>query len=181
MSDILNLILEPLAEVFQKFRAFLPNLLAMLVILIVGITAARIVRAILVRILKAINFDAWADRMGVTALLRKGDLWAKPSRALGAIFFWVLIIFVLMTGLSALKIEAIDSLVSQFFAYLPRAFSAILILIIGALFDRLAPVLWVIAILGNLTVIHRVIYTWRETRRLELEQLPPTAAKGLGA
>ena len=131
MSDILNLILEPLAEVFQKFRAFLPNLLAMLVILIVGITAARIVRAILVRILKAINFDAWADRMGVTALLRKGDLWAKPSRALGAIFFWVLIIFVLMTGLSALKIEAIDSLVSQFFAYLPRAFSAILILIIG--------------------------------------------------
>ena len=131
MSDILNLILEPLAEVFQKFRAFLPNLLAMLVILIVGITAARIVRAILVRILKAINFDAWADRMGVTALLRKGDLWAKPSRALGAIFFWVLIIFVLMTGLSALKIEAIDSLVAQFFAYLPRAFSAILILIIG--------------------------------------------------
>jgi hypothetical protein len=79
----------------------------------------------------AIKFDSWSDRMGVTTLLRKGDLWAKPSLALGAIFFWILVILVLMTGLNALKIHAIDQLVVQFFLYLPRAFSAVLILIIG--------------------------------------------------
>jgi hypothetical protein len=131
MSDILNLILEPLTEVFQKLRTFLPNLLAMLVILIVGMTAVRILRGILVRFLKAINFDAWADRMGVTTLLRKGDLWAKPALALGSMVFWIMVVVVIMTGLSALKIAAIDNLVTQFFAYLPRAFSAILILVIG--------------------------------------------------
>jgi hypothetical protein len=132
MSDILDLILVPLMEVFHKLGAFLPNLLAMLVILIVGITAARLLRAVLVRFLKAIKFDAWADRMGVTSLLRKGDVWAKPSIALGAIFLWVLIIVVLMAALSALRIAAIDNLVAQFFAYLPRAFSAMLILVIGS-------------------------------------------------
>jgi hypothetical protein len=103
----------------------------MLVILIIGVLLARFFRAILVRFLLAIKFDSWSDRMGVTTLLRKGDLWAKPSLALGAIVFWVLIIVVLMIGLSALKIQTIDQLVSQFFMYLPRAFSAILILIIG--------------------------------------------------
>jgi CDP-diacylglycerol--glycerol-3-phosphate 3-phosphatidyltransferase len=35
----------------------------------------------------------------------------------------------------------------------------------------MAPVLWVIAVLSNLTVIHRMIYTWQETRRLEEAQL----------
>jgi CDP-diacylglycerol--glycerol-3-phosphate 3-phosphatidyltransferase len=50
----------------------------------------------------------------------------------------------------------------------------IVLLIIGALFDRMAPVLWVIAVLGNLTVIHRMIYTWRETQRLEEAQLRPS-------
>jgi CDP-diacylglycerol--glycerol-3-phosphate 3-phosphatidyltransferase len=40
----------------------------------------------------------------------------------------------------------------------------IVLLIIGALFNRMAPVLWVIAVLGNLTVMHRIIYTWRETK-----------------
>jgi len=131
MTDFLNLILEPLQEVFLKFKVFVPNLLAMLVILIVGILLARLFRAILVRVLLAIKFDSWSDRMGVTTLLRKGDLWAKPSLALGAIVFWILIIVVLMVGLNALKIHTIDQLVSQFFMYLPRVFSAILILIIG--------------------------------------------------
>ena len=131
MMEFLSLILEPLQEVFLKFKAFLPNLLAMLVILIIGILLARILRAILVRFLKAINFDSWSDRMGVTTLLRKGDLWSKPSLALGSIVFWTLIIVVLMAGMSALKISAIDQLVAQFFMYLPRAFSAVLILIVG--------------------------------------------------
>jgi CDP-diacylglycerol--glycerol-3-phosphate 3-phosphatidyltransferase len=50
----------------------------------------------------------------------------------------------------------------------------IVLLIIGALFDRMAPVLWVIAVLGNLTVIHRMIYTWKESQRLEEAQLRPS-------
>lgn len=134
MRDFLNLIFEPLQEVFLRIKDFLPNLLAMLVILIIGLIAARVLRAIIIKFLTAIKFDSWSDRMGVTTLLRKGDLWAKPSRALGSIVFWVLIIVVLMTGFSALKIHAIDQLVTQFFAYLPRALSAILILIIGYVF-----------------------------------------------
>jgi CDP-diacylglycerol---glycerol-3-phosphate 3-phosphatidyltransferase len=47
----------------------------------------------------------------------------------------------------------------------------VVLLIIGALFDRMAPVLWVIAVLGNLTVIHRMIFTYRETKHLENAQL----------
>jgi CDP-diacylglycerol---glycerol-3-phosphate 3-phosphatidyltransferase len=43
----------------------------------------------------------------------------------------------------------------------------IVLLILGALTDRMAPVLWVIAVLGNLTVVHRMIFTWQESRRLE--------------
>jgi len=131
MSDTLNLIMEPLKEVFRQFMTFLPNLLAMLVILIAGIMLARLLRLILVRFLKAVNFDAWADRMGVTAILRKGDLWAKPSIAVGLIVFWLLIVVAVMTGMSALKVPAIDQIVSQFFTYLPRIFSAGVILAVG--------------------------------------------------
>ena len=46
----------------------------------------------------------------------------------------------------------------------------VVLLIIGALFDRMAPVLWVLAVLSNVTVIHRIIYTWQETKQLENAQ-----------
>ena len=47
----------------------------------------------------------------------------------------------------------------------------VVLFIIGALFDRMAPVLWTIAVLGNLTVIHRMIFTYQEAKRLEDAQL----------
>ncbi len=58
----------------------------------------------------------------------------------------------------------------------------VVLLIIGALFLRMAPVLWVIAVLGNLTVIHRMIFTYQEAARLEEAQLrarvtPTTSGK----
>ena len=53
----------------------------------------------------------------------------------------------------------------------------VVLVIIGALFDRMAPVLWVIAVLGNLTVVHRMIFTWQETKRLEEAQLNRPAAR----
>ena len=53
----------------------------------------------------------------------------------------------------------------------------VVLLIIGALFDHMAPVLWVIAVLGNLTVMHRMIFTWQETKRLEEAQLRPAGAR----
>ncbi len=38
------------------------------------------------------------------------------------------------------------------------------LLIIGGLFDRMAAVLWVISVVSTLTVIHRIVFTWQETR-----------------
>src|SRR6266404_5804083 len=40
----------------------------------------------------------------------------------------------------------------------------LVLLIIGGLFNRMGPVLWVIAVVSTLTVIHRIYFTWQETR-----------------
>ncbi len=40
----------------------------------------------------------------------------------------------------------------------------LMLLIIGGLFNRMGPVLWVIAVISTITVIHRIVFTWQETR-----------------
>jgi hypothetical protein len=136
MENFLNLVLEPLKDLLQKFMAFVPNLLAMLIILLAGFLVARIIKVVLIKFLNAINFDSWSDRMGFTKLMRKGDMWSTPSVAIGAIIFWLLIIVTLMSGLNALQIPAINQLVGEFFSYIPRLFSAAMILIIGYLLSE---------------------------------------------
>ena len=46
----------------------------------------------------------------------------------------------------------------------------IVLIIIGAWSNRMAAVLWVIAVLANWTVIQRIIYTWTETQRIGQEK-----------
>src|SRR5256886_15362918 len=40
----------------------------------------------------------------------------------------------------------------------------LVLLIIGGVFNRMAPGLWVIAVGSTITVIHRIVFTWQETR-----------------
>ena len=56
----------------------------------------------------------------------------------------------------------------------------VVLLIIGALFNKMAAVLWVIAVLGNLTVVHRMMFTFQEAKRLEDAQLRSVGKRAVG-
>ncbi len=131
MLDFLRLIWEPVKDAFAKFREFAPNILAVLLIILLGFLLARILRGLLRRFLKAVRFDAWSDRMGLTAVMRKADMWRRPSEAAASLVFWFLVLGTVMAGLSALHLQVFDNLVARFILYLPRAFSALFILVFG--------------------------------------------------
>jgi CDP-diacylglycerol--glycerol-3-phosphate 3-phosphatidyltransferase len=57
----------------------------------------------------------------------------------------------------------------------------IVLLIIGTLFNRMTAVLWVIAVLSNLTVVHRIVHTWKETTRIGQSPAEAPAAEGAKA
>ncbi|MGE5809301.1 MAG: mechanosensitive ion channel family protein [Nitrospirota bacterium] len=131
MEAFSSLIFDQLTESYYRFARFVPNILAMFIIILVGIGIVRIVRAIMLKILRTIKFDTWSDRMGLTSFMRKGDLWNKPSMAVASFVYWFLIIGVLMVGISSLNIQAMDSLVTRFVTYGPKLLSATLIVVIG--------------------------------------------------
>jgi len=87
--------------------------------------------------------------------------------------FYVVLTAIAMTGsvmVSYTRARAENAIPTCKVGFMERP-ERVVLFIIGALFDRMAPVLWVIAVLTNITVIHRMIFTWQETRRLEEAQL----------
>jgi CDP-diacylglycerol--glycerol-3-phosphate 3-phosphatidyltransferase len=88
-------------------------------------------------------------------------------------FFYIVLTAIVMTGsvmISYTRARAENAIPKCKVGFLERPERVVLI-ILGALLDRMAAVLWVIAVLSNLTVIHRMIYTFQEARRLEDAQL----------
>jgi CDP-diacylglycerol---glycerol-3-phosphate 3-phosphatidyltransferase len=105
-------------------------------------------------------------------------------------FYVVLVAFVMVTSLmvsyTRARAEALIGTCKVGFMERPER---IVLIIIGALFNRwgaMAPVLWVLAVLSTITVIHRISYTYQMTKHLapvrEIKPLPlrdqPIAAQG---
>jgi len=83
-------------------------------------------------------------------------------------FWYVTLVAVAMIGsvmVSYTRARAENLIPTCKVGFLERPERMVLI-IIGAVFDRMAAVLWIIAVLSTLTVIHRVVYTWHESRKL---------------
>ncbi len=91
-------------------------------------------------------------------------------------FLYVAVVALAMIGsvmVSYARARAENLISSCKIGFLERPERVVLI-IIGALFNRMAPVLWVIVVLSNLTVMHRVVHTYHEARRLEsAPAIPP--------
>ena len=72
-QDAGNSILQALNDSLEATANFLPNLLAALVIFIVGVLIASILRGILVRILEAISFEKALSTTGIPQALKKAE------------------------------------------------------------------------------------------------------------
>jgi CDP-diacylglycerol--glycerol-3-phosphate 3-phosphatidyltransferase len=119
-------------------------------------------------------FDSVVDRYSdVSLFFGLLVFYARGNR-----FFYVVLTALVMTGavmVSYARARAESLIGSCRVGFLERP-ERLVLLIIGALFNRMAPALWVIAVLSNITVIHRIIYTWRQTQLLDAAQPSATRA-----
>jgi phosphatidylglycerophosphate synthase len=114
-------------------------------------------------------FDSVMDRYSDLALLM-GLLvyYASVNRNFYVVLTAVVMTASVMVSYTRARAECIIPSCKAGFMERPER---IVLLILGCLFNRMAPVLWIIAVMGNLTVIHRILHTWKETKHLEDAQL----------
>jgi hypothetical protein len=124
---------DSLDRFLGKVITFLPNLLAMITILVIGLFIAWIFKKLIFGFLKAIQFDKVTGRWGLVEVLSRGGLNYSPARLLSRFFYWVIVLITLIMGINALDVPATQNFIAQFFSYLPHLFAAILILIVGYL------------------------------------------------
>src|SRR5438309_8239377 len=114
-------------------------------------------------------FDSVLDRYSDLALLVGLLVWyGSINRP-----FYVVLTAIVMTGsvmVSYTRARAENSIPACKVGFMERP-ERVVLLILGALPDRMAPALWALAVFSNLTVAHRMIFTYQEAKRLEEAQL----------
>jgi hypothetical protein len=114
---------------------FLPGLLALAAAVVLAAALAWVARALIRRFLLGIGVDKRLEEWGLSGAA--GWLPAQsPSQLLAGLAFWCIVLVGFLVGLSALDPNLTAVLIMRIFAYLPNAFAAVLILVVGVFVAR---------------------------------------------
>jgi hypothetical protein len=131
---MLQMITDALREVWQSFLdgliVFLPRLIAMLTILIVGLLVAWLLATLTRRLLGVLRFNAFIDRVGGGELFRRAGI-PPADLVVSSVVYWLVLVGFILSGLQALGITGMETVVSDFLLYLPRIVVAVVILAVG--------------------------------------------------
>lgn len=110
-------------------------------------------------------FDSVIDRYSDVVLLLGLVVWyAKLDRIFYAGLVVMSLIGSIMTSYTRARAESLIPACKVGFLERPER---IVLIIIGALSNRMGAAMWVMAVLSNWTVSQRIWYTWQESKRLE--------------
>ncbi len=110
-------------------------------------------------------FDSVLDRYSDIAIFLGLMIHYSKGQRLGyMVLSGIAMMGAIMTSYTRARAESLIPLCKVGFMERPER---LVLLIIGSLSNRMAPVLWVLAFFSNLTVIHRMTYTWREASKLD--------------
>jgi len=105
-------------------------------------------------------YDSVIDRYSDIILLLGLVVWYARQQMLGhVVLVGIALMGAVMTSYSRARAESLIPSCKVGFMERPER---IVLLIIGGLSNRMEAVLWVLAVLGNWTVINRIHYTWKE-------------------
>ncbi len=118
-------------QTLDNLFGFIPNLLAFLVILIIGYIVAKVVAAVARKALEKLGLDRHLQANAQHNYVERVLPGASPSSGIAKVVFWLVFAFFLFSAIGALKIPALTTFMNQVLVYLPNIIVAIVIFVIA--------------------------------------------------
>lgn len=130
-SDIGNELFVSTTSAWETFMAFLPTLLSALLIILLGLIIAPILGMIAAKILRLFRLDALSHQSGFQQTLTRLDMHTTPSRIVGSIVKWFVLIAFLLAAVDILGWQEVTIFLRDILLYIPNIIIAVIILAIG--------------------------------------------------
>lgn len=124
-------VLTIMTTLWGKIAGFVPNLLAAIVLLVIGYFISRMVGFVLARGLEKAGFNTLSEKVGVAGTMARANITLSAADILGKIGFWIIMLTFLVTATETLGLPRVSETIDEFVLYLPKVIAAALILIIG--------------------------------------------------
>jgi hypothetical protein len=120
-------------DAWHKIVSYTPNLLAAIVVLVVGYFVAKIVAHAITVVCERAGLQKAAERSGLWESMTHMNIKRNVPAIVGTIVFWGLMLVFLMAGFSILNISQVSGAIDRVVEYIPNVLVATVMVVIGLL------------------------------------------------
>lgn len=121
------------AAAITQFSSFLPRLLAGLLILILGIFAAKVAKKLMIKTLEAFRVAKIVEKTPLELFFSEDGIGPKVEEIIAGLFYWAVVFLVIYTTTSVLGLTPLTMVMDRILSYIPHMLSAFLIFFFGVL------------------------------------------------
>lgn len=143
--DQIDIFVASLTSFWTQLAAFVPQLIAALLLLFLGWMLAKLARRGVMRLLTLLKFDKVTEKSGLEAFLKQADLELSVGSLLGSLVYWLIILVTIVTVANSLGLQMVADLFNKVVFYIPNVIVAILVLVFGSILARF---------------INRLVFAW---------------------
>ena len=134
-TNLWDSILLAVTQSIQAFIDFLPRFLAALIVLLVGWIIARFLYGVTIRILKVIQLEPFAEKVGLAETLKKFGAEITPIELVAEIVKWSTFLVFLTPAAEILGLNQLTVIINNVLGYIPNVLVAVLIVMFGVIFS----------------------------------------------
>ena len=128
-------VMGPAQAMWARVLGFLPTLVGVILILILGWMLSALVQKVITRFLKLARLDTASEKTGIANILTKGDINYTLSEIIGVIVYWLMMLVVVLAAVNALQLTVAAELLNRVILYIPNVIASVFILVVGIFFS----------------------------------------------
>ena len=136
MNTFETVLIGPLIEMLRTITGFIPTLVSVLVLLMIGIVVSKLVHDLALRVFKSVNLDAIADKIGLADALRKGGVKPRVSELIGSFIYLIFIVSFFIMTVKLIGLTMVMGVVDRVLRYIPQVVSAVIVLGLGIIIAK---------------------------------------------
>lgn len=118
---------------FGDIVSWLPNVLAMLVVLVVGYVVARVLDKFATALSQSLGLQTAAERSGLAASMKQAGIKHNVPAIVGQIIFWLTMCVFLAAAFNILQLDAVSLAMEKIVGYIPNLLVATVVVVVGLL------------------------------------------------
>ena len=131
LSSIGRAIVDALVILWDKLIAYLPNLIAAIIILIVGILIAKAIEKLIQKIVEALKVDELIKKINIVQRIEESGTKVVFSQIFAWLVKWFVYVALLIAVSEILQLGQFTDFLKDIALYLPNVIIAVLILVVG--------------------------------------------------